>query len=201
MASGKKRGQGQAHLPPDVFGEEEAEFSRAMQGVRPVSGGGRSIPAAAKDGVRREVAAESWESLLRGGLEFILEYSEEYIEGHVLGLDPLALGKLRAGQYSPEAHIDLHGMNLEQGHAALMDFIRCAYIRGQRAVLVVTGRGRNSPDGQGVLRAHLRDWLTRDPLKRVVQAFCTARPKDGGAGAVYLLLRKHKKRSGKIRWD
>jgi DNA-nicking Smr family endonuclease len=66
---------------------------------------------------------------------------------------------------------------------------------------VVTGRGKNSPGGQSILRTETETWLTKEPLRRVVLAFCTAQPKHGGAGAIYILLRKQKKTEGKVRWD
>ena len=95
----------------------------------------------------------------------------------------------------------MHGLNAEQAYAGLLAFIRHAYQQGKRSLLVVTGRGKNSPGWQGVLRENMREWLTRAPLKRVVLAFCTARPGDGGPGALYVLLRKYKKNGGKIIWD
>jgi DNA-nicking Smr family endonuclease len=52
-----------------------------------------------------------------------------------------------------------------------------------------------------VLKEELKTWLTRDPLKRVVLAFVTALPRHGGAGALYVLLRKYKKIKGKVRWE
>jgi DNA-nicking Smr family endonuclease len=67
-------------------------------------------------------------------------------------------------------------------------------------VLLIPGRGRNSPNGVAVLRDCIRVWLTREPFKRVVLAFCTAETADGGPGSLYVLLRKYKKR-GKIYWN
>jgi len=119
----------------------------------------------------------------------------------VLGLDPVVLGKLRAGAYSPEGHIDLHGQNLEQAYAALSVFLKEAYHGGKRHLLVITGRGKNSPGGTPVLRERVQAWFTRDPFKRVMLAFCTAKNGDGGPGALYVLLRKRKKNQGKIVWD
>ncbi len=52
-----------------------------------------------------------------------------------------------------------------------------------------------------MLKEELKTWLTRDPLKRVVLAFVTALPRHGGAGALYVLLRKYKKIKGKVRWE
>ncbi len=186
--------------------EREMElFARAMQGVCPVTAGGRDVnkPSAILERPRKEQADpnEALADILNGKLEFALEFTKEYIQGHVLGLDPMVMGKLKAGQYSPEAHIDLHGLNSVQAYNGLVWFIRDAYQRGMRAVTIITGRGRNSPDGIGVLREQLQLWLTREPFKRVVLAFCTAQPCDGGAGAVYVALRKYKKNHGKIHWD
>lgn len=87
-------------------------------------------------------------------------------------------------------------MTSDQAHESLLFFIRESYLQGHRCILVVTGRGINSPGGQSILRRETETWLTRDPLKRVVLAFCTAQPKDGGAGAIYVLLRKQKKDPG-----
>lgn len=177
-------------------------FAKAMQGICPLSGKGRELPPPVAP--KETPPAQDPDYLadfLRGNIEFKLEHTEEFFEGHVSGVDPLILSKLRAGNYSPESHVDLHGMTAEQAYDALIEFIRLAYTKGQRTLVVVTGRGKNSPGGISVLRQSMQDWLTKDPLKRVVLAFCTAQQRDGGAGALYVLLRKYKKKQGKIRWE
>ena len=183
--------------------EEEALFAKAMQGVAPVNVRGRdvTVPAGRDRPVPAQDPAKALRDVLEGRVEFALHHTDEFMEGYVLGVDPLVLSRLRAGQYSPEKHMDMHGMNARQAYDALTWFMRDAYQRGLRCVVVVTGRGRNSPDGVGVLRPLLQRWLSREPFKRVVLAFCTARPGDGGPGAVYVLLRKYKKSRGKIIWD
>jgi DNA-nicking Smr family endonuclease len=65
---------------------------------------------------------------------------------------------------------------------------------GMRCVLVVHGRGLNSENKICVLKENLPVWLSTGSLKRVVLAFCTARPYDGGTGAVYVMLRNPTKR-------
>lgn len=60
----------------------------------------------------------------------------------------------------------------------------------RRCVLLIHGRGLNSPDRVPVLKNALVGWLTRGRLAKRVLAFATARPVDGGAGALYVLLRK-----------
>ena len=74
-------------------------------------------------------------------------------------------------------------MNAQQAFDALVGFFRAAYFKGQRTVLVVPGRGLNSPHGISILREKVQEWFTQEPLKRVILAFCTAKPSDGGAGA------------------
>ncbi|NHZ45248.1 Smr/MutS family protein [Nitratidesulfovibrio liaohensis] len=184
--------------PPD----EDNLFSKAMSGVRTLAGKGREVP---PETAPREAAAPAvghpLQDFMDGTVEFALEFTDEYLEGHVVGLDALTVGKLRAGQYSPEGHLDLHGMNALQAYEAMIGFMRAAYHKGMRTVLVIPGRGKNSPDGMGVLREKVQAWLTHDPFKRVVLAFCTAQPSHGGAGALYVLLRKYKKSRGKIQWD
>jgi DNA-nicking Smr family endonuclease len=141
------------------------------------------------------------DKFIHGEIEFEIEFTDEYIQGNVKGLDPRIFRKLKAGIYSPEAHLDLHGLTSENAYIALIEFVKKNYLAGRRCLLVIPGRGKNSPLGRGILRENLKQWITRDPLKRVVLAFSTAIPKHGGAGAVYVLLRKYKRSRGKILWE
>ncbi|MBG0775479.1 MAG: Smr/MutS family protein [Desulfovibrionaceae bacterium] len=193
-----------APAPPTP--EEDAAFARAMAGVAPLAGSGRAVDAQAPlpeitpppaDAAARERLRE----FMEGKVEFDLQNTAEYIQGHVKGFDPKTMGQLRAGRISHEAHLDLHGLNAVQAYEGLVDFMKKRYMEGRRCVLLIPGRGLGSPDGYGVLREKLQSWLTQDPFKRVVLAFCTALPRDGGAGALYVMLRKHKKSRGKIQWD
>ncbi|MDR3175805.1 MAG: Smr/MutS family protein [Desulfovibrio sp.] len=183
--------------------EDKNLFADATKDVKPVGGKGRSVtpPSLPLPRAPRPIPEKSPYELLEDNAKFAFLHSGEYFEGSVLDLDPCILSRLRAGTYSQEGHIDLHGMNARQAYDALLRFIRQAYVKNQRCVTVITGRGRNSPEGLGVLRPMLRQWLCRVPFKRVVLAFCTAQAKDGGAGAVYVLLRKFKKSRGRIIWE
>jgi DNA-nicking Smr family endonuclease len=176
------------------------DFASAMRDVRPLKNRGRDVPRNAAPHAVLTPQQQSFQELLENTLEFALSFSEEYIEGHVVGLERGILQKLRARQYSPEAHLDLHGLNANQAFNALVGFVRHSWHRGMRTLLLIPGRGKNSWDGVAVLRERVQSWLTQDPLKRVVLAFCTAKPVDGGPGSLYVLLRKYKKR-GKIYWE
>lgn len=114
--------------------------------------------------------------------------TDEYLEGHVPGLDPRILRRLRAGEYATQAHLDLHGLTRAEAKAALERFL--LERRTLRCVLVVHGRGLHSKDQIPVLKESVAVWLSRGRLASRVLAFTSARPSDGGAGAVYVLLRR-----------
>ncbi|MFP4213589.1 MAG: Smr/MutS family protein [Desulfohalobiaceae bacterium] len=188
--------------------QEEQIFKQAMQDVQPLKGRGREVhPRDSKQksqgnsGSLLQSPNEYLQDLVQGKVEFQIEYSEEYLQGNIRGLDPGIMRKLKSGELSPEAHLDLHGQNLEQARTSLTRFIRDHYLNGRRCLLIIPGRGKNSPQGRSVIREHIQPWLTQDPLKRVVLAFSTARPTHGGTGALYILLRKYKKSRGKIFWQ
>lgn len=203
-----------ADTPAQANGQDSLEVQEAdlfiramtaMSDVTPVNKRGRDVhsPAEAKTPPRPagKTPAEIMQEILDGRIEFAIQHTGEYMEGFVQGVSPEVLDKLRLGQFSPEAHIDLHGLNALQAYTELVRFIKNCYQRNIRTVTVITGRGKNSPDGVAVLRNLIQEWLTRDPFKRVVLAFCSAQPRDGGAGALYVLLRKYKKSIGKIQWE
>lgn len=116
--------------------------------------------------------------------------SDEYIEGFAQGLDVKVMQRLRKGDFSVQAHLDLHGMVRVEAKEALEKFIQDSRVRGLRCVLVVTGRGLHSKDSIPVLKEGVQGWLSRGRLARHVLAFTSARPHDGGVGAVYVLLRR-----------
>lgn len=191
-------------LPSPVPQKEDREediFAAAMRNTTPLGGKGRMVPAPKpRTGAREPAREPTLADYLAGKLEFAVSRSDEYLEGRAVGLDDLILNRLKEGQFSPEAHLDLHGLNAEQAFETLRTFMRQAWFKGLRAVLIVTGRGRNSPAGMGILRHKLPYWLTHEPFKRIVLAFCTALPHDGGPGSIYVLLRKARKK-GPVRWE
>lgn len=199
IATGSEKGVKVPELPQL---EDESVFFSAMQAVTPLAGKGRAIvPEVETTPLLDQDEPCPLQDFIDGKVEFTLAFTDEYVEGHIIGLDLITVGKLQAGQLSPEAHLDLHGLNAMQAYTALINFFRMAYHKGQRTVLVVCGRGHNSIQKTPVLREKLQNWFTQDPLKRVILAFCTAKSMDGGAGALYVLLRKFRKDRGKIHWE
>jgi DNA-nicking Smr family endonuclease len=128
--------------------------------------------------------------LVDGHGAFDISATDEYIEGIGPGIDKRLLRKLRAGDYAVQAHLDLHGYTSEEARLEVEKFLVAARGDGRRCVLVIHGRGHGSKEGIPVLKERLKVWLTRGRIGSGVLAFCTARPVDGGAGAVYVLLRR-----------
>ena len=105
------------------------------------------------------------------------------------GLDRKTSEKFRKGQMPIEATLDLHGMTQEQAHQALHEFIQRSYEGRRRCVLVITGKGE---DGNGILKRMTPEWLDGRSVKNLILKTATAQPKDGGSGALYILLRRQR---------
>jgi DNA-nicking Smr family endonuclease len=171
----------------------------ALAGVRRLDGtGGERIAIVPR--ITRAVVSEDAEvlaqlsDLVSGQAPFELTETEEYVEGARLGLDPRVVSRLRRGEFATQGHLDLHGLIQPDAKAVLGDFILDAVRKGWRAVLVVHGRGLRSPGGQPVLKHAVAQWLSHGIIGGYVLAFTTARAYDGGAGAVWVLLRRERKR-------
>lgn len=102
------------------------------------------------------------------------------------GLSRTVMRKLRRGRYSIEAELDLHGLNANQARLALDDFLSDCLARRLGCVRIVHGKGTRSGRDGPVLKPKVVRWLRR---RNAVLAFTTARPVDGGTGALYVLLR------------
>lgn len=101
------------------------------------------------------------------------------------GMGPDVTRKLRRGGWSIQGQIDLHGLRREEARDALSQFIKDAHKTGWRCVRVVHGKGLGSPGKTPVLKGRVQSWLIQ---KNEVLAFVQARPAQGGAGALVVLL-------------
>lgn len=188
-----------AKPPPEPEPDDLSAFLAAVAGARPLDPQHRRrvaapTPAAEPRAVtdpEAEALAELCD-LVSGSAPFDISDSDEYVEGGVVGVDPRLLRRLRRGEFAFQAHLDLHGMTRDEARPAVEAFVREAWLAGRRCVLLIHGRGRNSKDQIPVLKGAVTGWLARGALSRQVLAFATARPCDGGAGALYVLLRRRR---------
>jgi DNA-nicking Smr family endonuclease len=109
--------------------------------------------------------------------------------------------QIASGKVEVDARIDLHGSRQRDAHARLRAFLLTAHAKGHRTVLVITGKGGEAepadPLGtlmgerqRGVLRRNVPLWLEEPDLRSIVLSYAQAGIRHGGAGALYVQLRK-----------
>ena len=111
------------------------------------------------------------------------ETREEYLSN---GISRATIRKLRKGTWPIQDRLDLHGLTSDGARIVLQQFLHDATQRQYRCILVVHGKGLNSQGGEAVLRKLVRHWLMQHTD---VLGFCDAAPKEGGSGAVLVLLK------------
>ena len=185
---------------PAAPAPEPDPFAAAMEGVVPLPHGPDArVEPRRSHAARRPVSDEAealaaLSDLVGGAARFDISDTREYVEGAIVGLDPRILRRLRRGDYAWQHHLDLHGMTSDAAREAVDRLLAESANAGHRCVLIVHGRGHNSKDQTPVLKERLKGWLARGRAARTVLAFTSARPYDGGAGALYVLLRRDRKR-------
>ena len=179
-------------LLPDDLPDEEL-FAFAMRDVKSL--GWSSVPLHNRPPMEIQ-AQDDEQDALRALEEFVrhgnveVEQTAEYIEGSVQPHGRLYLDDLRSGRFSVQAHLDLHGLNVQGARFVLDEFLLESVRAGFTCVRVIHGRGRHSHKHHPVLKENIQRWLCTRRLGRHVIAYTSARRCDGGGGAVYVLLRK-----------
>ena len=174
--------------PADLFRRAMQDVTRLKSDTR-VSNPPPALSGRSPQDSENEAIAELYD-LVAGRSDFDVTDTDEYVEGCVVGLDTGLVRKLRQGKFARQAALDLHGMKADEAKPELEQFLNRATQAGIRCVLVIHGRGRNSPGQFPILKDKLKQWLTRSRLAKIVLAFSTARTHDGGPGAMYILLRR-----------
>jgi len=177
---------------------DSSSFAEAMSGVIPLpegrrrnirDGGNHPRPSHPPPDDEKE-AMDHLRDLVRGSVEMDISFTDEYIEGCVKGLSRKTMKKLKRGELPVQDFVDLHGFTKQEAEVELKEFLIRSYKLGFRCVLIVHGRGLNSPESLPVIKEGLPRWLGQGPIRKLVLAFATARPYDGGTGAIYVLLRR-----------
>ena len=165
-------------------------FANAVGPVRPLKASRRAelrqqaaLPVARQreldeQAVMQEAISDEWD------VESLLD-TDEALSYRRPGISQEVVRKLRRGHWSLQGQIDLHGLRSDEARVALAQFLREAHKVGWRCVRVVHGKGLGSPGKTPVLKGKTQRWLVQ---KNEVLAFVQARPSDGGAGALIVLL-------------
>jgi DNA-nicking Smr family endonuclease len=170
---------------------EKRQFELAVGPVKPLTAHRRVLhPAIGVSPEPRQRQLDE-EAVMREALsdEFDVEtllHTDDQLSYRRPGLGPDVMRKLREGHWSIQRHIDLHGLRVDEAREALGKSIREAHHQGLRCVRVVHGKGLGSPGRAPVLKGRVLRWLVQ---KKEVLAFVQARPAEGGAGALVVLLK------------
>jgi DNA-nicking Smr family endonuclease len=171
--------------------DDRETFAKAMRGVKRLQSTERAVerkrPRAKARNSRAARAEILVESLSGPELADSVEQLGEEISFRRPGLSEKIFRQLRRGRFSIEAEADLHGLTVPQAKLQLREFISESSQYGLGCVRVIHGKGLGSGPGGPVLKGNVHRWLAQWDE---VLAFVTARARDGGSGAVYVLLRR-----------
>jgi DNA-nicking Smr family endonuclease len=179
--------------------DDDAEaFRAAVKDVQPLPHTGRVVHSPERptplprqrEQDDRQVLADSLSS--EPPVEAALESGEAlaYVRE---GMSTQVLRKLRAGVWSVQDELDLHGLRSEEARELLAQFLAGALRRGQRCVRIIHGKGSRSHNNEPVLKRKVAGWLRQ---RAEVLAYCEARPAEGGSGAVVVLLQARGGKNG-----
>jgi len=104
-------------------------------------------------------------------------------------LDQKTIRKISKGRTPIDSRVDLHGMTQVQAHGRLYDVLEQAWRSHKRVILVITGKGRN---GEGILRQSVPRWLAEPAFKAITSGFSEAQVVHGGAGALYVRIKRQR---------
>ena len=168
--------------------DESSLFEDAMQDVKPIQSDNKASLKPAQKNIKIRTHEETFNIN-----DVFSDASVEDCPEHLLysrsGITPDTLKKLRQGKFPIDNSIDLHGMTVDAARQYLIELLSECEANGSRCIIIVHGKGYSSPDKKPVIKPLVNRWLREVPN---VLAFCSALPKDGGTGAVYVLLKRNR---------
>jgi DNA-nicking Smr family endonuclease len=173
------------------MGEDDLElFRKAVAGARPLAQERHDLrppPPRPRAAFRRaDERAALDDSLAHQPDDLGVESGEELHYGREQ-VPAAVLKGLRRGRYAIEDELDLHGLTAVEAREALRGFLASASARRLSCVRIVHGKGRGSGPRGPVLKKSVNLWLRKHDA---VLAFSSARPAQGGTGALCVLLRR-----------
>jgi DNA-nicking Smr family endonuclease len=177
---------------------EKALWQKVIETVKPLDQARvsrvKALPVAKKlPEVRGPITAESF-----GGVSAkAIPLNQQTAVPHKAGLDGHWDRRLNKGVVQPDVTIDLHGYTLSSAHGRLDSALELSIAAGHRALLLITGKARSEDErrregGRGAIRAAISDWLAASRHAPYIAAVRRAHPRHGGAGALYIILRRRR---------
>jgi len=179
--------------PASVLSEEDSRLFRETVGnVSPVASD-RVQPEKSKrsPAVRRRPHDADWSDT--SPTELPLLATGDVMSSTAPGLQKRVLRRLRSGGFGMDVELDLHGLTVNEAKRRLAGFLHTCLADGLRCLHLIHGKGYRSEGDYPILKNHINLWLRQHPD---VLAFCTAKPSEGGTGAIYILLRDARKQHG-----
>lgn len=180
--------------PRPLSGEDLALWRHVTRHVRPMPG--RMIPEPEEAVPPRPAEAKAKSAKMPAVAALPTPKPVKPAPPPLVPLDRRSRLDLKRGHSTIDGVLDLHGLTQAQAHERLRGFLRSCHAQGARYVLVITGKGGTTPDGfghgegRGVLRRMVPHWLRLPDLRPLVLSFDEAAHHHGGAGALYVRLRR-----------
>lgn len=168
--------------------EDKLLFAQAIEGVLPINRSEKAELARPKLKVKRSKKRHI-ELIEPENIELVEAVSaHQSLLFHKKGVRPQDLSRLRKGEFHIQARLDLHGDTEDVAQQRLLQFVQQAYQAKYRFALIIHGKGYNSDTDYPALKNLVNQNLRG--LSSII-AFCSAQQKDGGTGAVYIMLKAH----------
>lgn len=176
--------------------DEKSLFHQAMQNVRPLKTQKRILSAKRRPSPKPRQRWLDEEQVKQDMMSDPADYLD-IVTGDELyfarpGVQPKVMRRLQRGEYAIQAELDLHRMTKDAARQAVANFLHRCKHHHIRNVRIVHGKGHGSPGKIPVLKTHVNHWLQQ---RDEVLAFCSARPNDGGTGALYVLLKNYNRQT------
>lgn len=186
MGEGQGEGEGMNMNKTKISPDDLAEFRNYAKDIKPLTQNSHTPVPRKKSTKKIKIKKEIEIDIKLSDSQYFPEItSDEIIEFSRPGLQHKILRQLKQGQFPIETVLDLHGMTSQQASAALIQFIDHCQKQNFRSVKIIHGKGRR--ETLPILKNKINQWLRQLPM---ILAFHSAKPNDGGAGAVYILLKK-----------
>ncbi len=172
--------------------DENDLFRQAMKNVTPLSVEPRILPTRQRPSPKPRQRWLDEEQVKRDMLSDPVEHYD-ILTGDELyfarpGVQPKIMRRLQRGDFSVQAELDLHRMTKDAARQSIANFLHRCVKHHIRHVRIIHGKGHGSAGKIPVLKVHVNHWLQQ---RDEILAFCSARPVDGGTGAVYVLLKNY----------